>query len=387
MKFNYRFFPGAAVIFGLAGASLAGEVTDSAVSSAHDNSNGPHWELTGGFGVRQAYDMTLGAGRRDLTGGALGSFGTISSDSVFSEDGEYRVYDDGFVKSGSTFGMTSEWGYTNAGQIRPSSQEWPSSQPWDQTGNNSLYLSKSGIAGIDGFQRSSDIEPDLYPYLELKRLWANDDKSAERGWVASWSWVPGDGRSTQDLSLVRASVVDEYYLYGITPPGAPYSGPALPPGPLLDNAPQNSVVTDSVTDLVGLTRTKAKLDLNSLSFGGIWRWLPKQEKELNRVHFFGADLQAGMSLNIADLKVDSSTDVYRGVIPVGGFDEHASKQKFCAGFYASLGANFDLNYHDWFINTQARYDDAGSITARSGQSWATVDLDGWSLMLGLTKRW
>lgn len=105
------------------------------------------------------------------------------------------------------------------------------------------------------------------------------------------------------------------------------------------------------------------------------------------MRFFGVDLQAGISLNIAHLRVDGTTEVYDGLVPVGTFDEHASKRQFRTGVYASVGALFDLNYDNWFINMQARYDDAGSITARSGQSWATVELDGWSLMLGLTKRW
>jgi hypothetical protein len=388
MKFNYRFIPGAAVFFGFAGVSLAGDPEPS-ISSGKQSSSGARWELTGGLGARQAYDLSLGSNRRNLTAAeynyALSSAAARAA--VVSEDGEFRLYDDGFVKRDATFDMTSYWGYDQAGQMLPSSQEWPSSQPWDRAGQDSLYFTRSGEIGIERYQRSSDMDTDLYPYLELKRLWENDAKTAERGWVASWSWVPGDGRSTQSLSLIRPTVVDEYYLYGITPPAAPYSGPPLPPGPLLGNAPNDSVLTDNPIGLLGVTRTKAELDLNTLSFGGIWRWLPKEEKELNRVHFFGADLQAGVSLNIADLRVDSSTEVYDGLVPVGAFNEHASKRQLRAGFYASVGAIFDLNYHDWFISTQARYDDAGSITARSGQSWATVELDGWSLMLGLTKRW
>jgi hypothetical protein len=388
MKFNYRFIRGAAVSLGLAGTSLAGD-TEFSNSIGKDNSSGARWELTGGLGARQAYGFSLGSNRRNLTGAeynyALSSAAARAA--VVSEDGEFRLYDNGFVKREATFDMTSYWGYDEAGQIGPSSQEWPSSQPWDRAGQDSLYLTRSGEIGIESYQRTSDVDTDIYPYLELKRLWVNDAQTAERGWVASWSWVPGDGRSTQELSLIRPTVVDEYYLYGITPPAAPYSGPPLPPGSLLGNSPNDSVLTDNPIGLLGSTRTKAELDLNTLSFGGIWRWLPEEKKELNRVHFFGADLQAGVSLNIADLRVDSTTQVYDGLVPVGTFNEHASKHQLRVGVYASVGMNFDLNYHDWFIITQARYDDAGSITARSGQSYATVDLDGWSLMLGLTKRW
>jgi|694.fasta_scaffold141831_2 hypothetical protein len=396
MKFNYRFIPGAAVFFGLAGVSLAGDPEPS-ISSGKQSSSGARWELTGGLGARQAYDLSLGSNRRNLTADeynyALSSAAARAA--VVSEDGEFRLYDDGFVKRNTTFDKTSYWGYDQAGQMRRYSQKWLPSQPWDlepleggpRVGTDSLYFTRSGEIGIERYQRSSDMDTDIYPYLELKRLWENDEKTAERGWVASWSWVPGDGRSTQDLSLIRPTVVDEYYLYGITPPAAPYSGPPLPPGPLLGNAPNDSVLTDNPIGLLGVTRTKAELDLNTLSFGGIWRWLPKEEQEPNRMRFFGADLQAGLSLNFADLRVASSTEVYDGLVPVGTFDEYASERELRAGFYVSLGAIFDLNYHDWFITTQARYDDAGSITARSGQTWATVDLDGWSLMLGLTKRW
>ena len=388
MKFNCRFITSAAVFFGLACASLAGD-PELSTPSGEDGSSGARWELTGGLGARQAYDLSLGSNRRNLTGAEYNydlSSAAVRA-AVVSEDGQFRLYDDGFVKRDAAFDKTSYWGYDQAGQVRPSSQDWLNSQPWDRAGDDSLYFTRSGEIGIERYQHSSDMDTDLYPYLELKRLWENDEKTAERGWVVSWSWVPGDGRSTQDLTLIRPTVVDEYYLYGITPPAAPYSGPPLPPGPLLRNFPHDSVLTDNPIGLLGVTRTKAELDLNTLSFGGIWRWLPKEEKELNRAHFFGADLQVGLSLNLADLQVDSSTEVYDGLVAVGTFDEYASKRELRAGIYASIGAIFDLNYHDWFINTQARYDDAGSITARSGQSWATVELNGWSLMLGLTRRW
>ena len=66
MKFNYRFIPGAAVFFGLAGVSLAGDPEPS-ISSGKQSSSGARWELTGGLGARQAYDLSLGSNRRNLT--------------------------------------------------------------------------------------------------------------------------------------------------------------------------------------------------------------------------------------------------------------------------------------------------------------------------------
>ncbi len=65
----------------------------------------------------------------------------------------------------------------------------------------------------------------------------------------------------------------------------------------------------------------------------------------------------------------------------------ASNDEFLLGFYASVGATFDLNYRDWFFVSQLRYDEVGDARISTGQTWAEIDLSGWSATFGLMKTW
>lgn len=387
-----RFASRSALLLGLCPAMCAAGEPQEVITVPSDS--GARWELHAGFGIRQSFDLRVASASRDLTGGlyspAAGSSAVYGSVGPANAQAN-RVYDDGFVNIGSNYNLTTHWGYSSASQVRQASQPWNPSQPWDSPGNQSLYLSRSGAAGVDAFQSGGDTGEQFFPYVELHRLWKNEPGSFwdEKGIAGFWSWIPTSAGLAEQLGVMQTRVVDEYFLYGVIPPAAPYSGPALPPGTLLDNIPHNRVEDTSSVGLSGVTHTDLDLDLHTVSVGGIWRhetdrgaWFDEQL----RLH--GLDLQAGLSLNYARLEMDANTTVFQNAARIGTYHDHGSRAEMLPGLYASLGATFDIGEREnWMMFTQARYDYAGDIEVQTGTSSAEVDLEGLSWTIGIGKRW
>lgn len=387
MNLGNPIIPAACALLGMVAPCAAGG-SKSIIETPATSQSGPRWELGGGIGVRQSFGMTMGSGGGGLNGGfydlAAARAALESQVGPFGADAN-RSYDDGFVNIGSDFNLTTHWGYDSAGQIRAASQEWVPSQPWDAPGTQSLYLTRRGEPGTDAVRESGEVDPEVFPYIELRRLWVLDGGRSEVGWMVGLSWIPASGRQNLNLNLNSPTVTDEYYLYGVIPPEAPYSGPPQPPGPLLDNRPHDRQWGDSAAGLTGLTRAKVEVDLYTLSLGGIWRWLPEEQSALKRMRLYGLDVQAGLSLNQAELRMKETTSLFDGEELLDVSSTRARKDKFLAGLYASVGATFDLNYKDWFFETQLRYDEVGDVRISAGKTWADVDLSGWSAKFGLMK--
>ena len=275
--------------------------------------------------------------------------------------------------------------------MRQSSQPWESSQPWDAPGNRSLYLSRSGEAGSKAYQNAGETGEQLFPYIEIHRLWKSDPDAfwQEKGIAAFWSWIPTSAGLAKQLGMQRTRVIDEYYLYGVIPPAAPYSGPPLPPGPLLDNIPHDRVEETSASGLVGSSFTDVDLDLQTVSLGGIWRHKPREDFRFDdRFRLFGIDAQAGVSLNYAQLEMDSRAIVQDESGVIGRYRDRASASKLLPGLYASLGATVDIgDAGDWMMMTQFRYDYAGAIEVRTSATSAKIELDGFSWTIGVGKNW
>jgi hypothetical protein len=351
------------------------------------------WEVHGGFGVRQAYDLRVRSSNRTLAGGSysladagmelLNRIGPVNAQAD-------RSYDDGFVNIGSLHNMTTYWGYEDAGQVGSASSAWDASQPWDAPGNRSLYLSRTGEAGIAGYSRGDDTGEEAFPYLEARRLWQGDESDFwdEKGISFGWSWVPTQAGLVDSLALLRTRVVDEYYLHGVIPPTSPYEGPPLPPGPLLGNLPHNRVSSETGSELIGRSSTDLDFDLHTLSLGGIWRLSPDRWARPSGFRVRGLDLQAGLSLNFGKLTMDSRTTVTENGRVVGAFSDRSSESEFLPGLYVSLGATIDIGEpEDWMIFTAGRFDHAGSIKTDSGLRSAEVELKGFSWTLGIGRSW
>ncbi len=366
----------------------------SVITFEGDKGSSPRWEIHGGLGIRQSFDVGLISGPMTLNGapGSLEQNSSALFSGVGAVDSEAnRTYDDGFVNIGSQFNLTTNWGYENASQVRQSSQQWDSSQPWDSPGNQSLYLTASGGAGIAGYRHATGSDEEAFPYIEARR-WLDFDPNSywqERGFVISWSWIPMDTGHNENLSVNRQSITDEFFLYGIQPPSAPYSGPALPPGPLLDNLPIDRQISDASSGLSGFTNTNVDLDLQTFSLGGIVRRIEPSQSQLGRLlRAEGIDVQAGLALNYAKLTMNSQTTVRDQNEVVGNFDQKSQKSKFLPGLYVAVGSVFDIGEDEsWKIFSQVRFDLSDSIQASNQVSSAKADLDGFSVNLGIGFQW
>ena len=392
-----QFFAVAAII-GILSSARAGEDAKNAIIESGKKSDG-RWEVHAGFGIRQSFDFDVSSSSRDLFGGSFSP--TSGAASILAGIGPAnqeanRTYDDGFVNIGSKFNLTTNWGYENASQVRQSSQ------PWNSTGNQSLYLSRSfgpnsSQSPVTGSSSFTDSEDEIFPYLEVRRWWDCDEKSfwQEKGFVASWSWIPARAGLMENWELrtqtQQVTVVDEFFLYGVIPPSAPYSGPDLPPGPILDNIPQDRQETTNSTNTVEVVRADVDVDLemHALSFGGAWRFAPKTARgAFNCIGLGGLDLQAGATINFVQLNLSSNTTVSKQGVLLGSFQESDSSSRVMPGLYVSLGAKFDIGKsNDWFIFTQGRYDYVGTLDVATSSAAAEVDIQGFSLSVGLGRTW
>jgi len=353
-----------------------------------------HWEIHGGLGVRQSFDFNLKSSAGNLLGGEFSP--SAANSALFAGIGPVdaeanRLYDDGLVNIGSDFNLTSYWSYDHESQVGQSSQAWDASQPWDSPGNQSLYLTRAAETGLAGYASGARSGEEVFPYLEARRWWDCQKESfwAEKGLVAAWAWTPAAAGMRQDLAVERTTVVDEYYLYGVVPPSAPYAGPPLPPGPLLDNIPHSREVSNGASGALAATRANVALDLHTFSLGGIWRYAPDEDRSsFECIGLYGLDLQGGVSLNFARLKLRSSTTVSEQGEMIGSFRQSASNSEVLPGLYLALGASFDIGEdEDWRIFTQGRYDHVGEIDVRAGLASAEVDLKGFSLSIGIGRKW
>ena len=398
MKIITSPFFAAAAMIGILPSARAGGDAKNAIIDSGKKSDG-RWEVHAGFGIRQSFDFDVSSSSRDLLGGALSPTAGAASllAGVGPADGEAnRVYDDGFVNIGSEFNLTTHWGYENASQIREASQ------PWDPSGTQSLYMTRafgptSSQSPVTGSRSVADFEDEIFPYVEVRRWWECDEESfwQEKGFVASWSWIPAEAGLMESSELQtqtqQVTVVDEFFLYGIIPPSAPYSGPELPPGPILDNIPQDRQETTNTTNTVEVVRADVDVDLemHALSFGGAWRFAPKAARgTFNSIGLGGLDLQAGATINFVQLNLSSNTTVSKQALLLGSFQESDSKSRVMPGVYVSLGAKFNIGESDdWFIFTQGRYDYVGTLDVATSSAAAEVDIEGFSLSIGLGRTW
>jgi hypothetical protein len=388
----------AAAMIGIISSVYAGGDAKNDMIKIEKKSDG-RWEVHAGFGIRQSFDFNVSSSSRDLLGSALsptsGAASPLAGIGPANREAN-RAYDDGFVNIGSEFNLTTNWGYENASQVRQSSQAWNS------TGNQSLYLTRSfgptvSQSPVTGSSSFTDSENEIFPYLEVRRWWECDEESfwQEKGLVVSWSWIPAQAGLMesweQRTQTQQVTVVDEFFLYGVIPPSAPYSGPELPPGPILDNIPQDRQENTTSSNTVEVVRADVDVDLemHALSFGGAWRFAPKAARgAFNLIGLGGLDVQAGATINFVQLDLSSNTTVSKQGVLLGSFQESNSTSKVMPGLYVSLGAKFDIGKsNDWFIFTQGRYDYVGTLDVATSSAAAEVDIQGFSLSIGLGRAW
>ncbi len=102
------------------------------------------------------------------------------------------------------------------------------------------------------------------PVLELRRMWAKGDAAA------SWSMLSAESSSDNRLATSRTRLEDEYFLYGIVPPAAPYQSPELPPGPLHDKAPHQGTISSFNEGTSVSMHAQGDVNVQTISFGAVF---------------------------------------------------------------------------------------------------------------------
>ncbi len=272
-----------------------------------------------------------------------------------------RTYDDGFVNRGAATpgtGLTTFWGYQNAGQVG---------------GGNLTYTSTGGIAlAPPGFGKD-DADTGFSPYLEVSYLRPVGDDLV-LGLTANFSFLGLDGTTVSPMAISGVTTFDSYALNGVIPPAPGYVGSFAGPGPLIGNQPTTR--TNVLTPTGGTTNYlfDQSTDLYSLALGGELRWSPATNCYLG----FGA----GAVLNFADWDagwnarlVDPATNSLRNYARAAGGDD------FLMGLYLKASGGYHIN-EQWSVESFFRYDWNESLDGSVGPSRFELDLSGWSFGLG-----
>jgi len=361
----------------LAGASV---LACGSVSARADESPASWWEGFAGVGYRSAPSLKLSLKPRTRAGAgyqADAASAALAGAAGATDENVARDYDDGSVGQGDGgLGLTSDWSYAEAGQVRASSQAWGGPGGGDQ----SLYLSRTGPLAVDAASFKDDMDAEASPLLELRRMWARGE--ADIGLALSWSKLSADTSFDRELSTSRTRLVDEFFLYGIVAPAAPYDGPPTPPGPLLDNAPHQRTVSRFTEGTSASLRAEGEVDVHTFSLGAVWRSGKREDRDAGKMH---ANLQAGLSANFVELDYRQRVTIVDGA-SVSVLSDSYKRDTVRLGYYASgdlcmpVSETVDLVF-------RGRYDLLPEMQLGDRYTSALVDVSGWSLWFGCSKSW
>ncbi len=320
MKYNQIAIP-------LAGTLLVGA---AGILRADDSANNDLWPEKNRvqLGYRMGWNMSL----------KLKNIASPTAANNPSVNG--KSYTDGFVgtdDTGNAGGLTTYWGYQNAGQV--------------VDGNNYLVMHNSGngqLGSALGNDQNSGME--LSWDHELLRF-----KHVRFGIEAAFNW---QAVSMQQAFAAPSGVLGaDAFPLGYTPPSAPYTGTATsgPFTPLLGTTPAGLPVT-----------VLANFDANLYGF----RLGPYMDVPVNKWLLFSASAGATLTL------VDSSFSYGQSYSTPGGtgFSSGAHVENFDTVFggYAGVQATVKLT-KQLNVFTGLQYQFSDSYTVRAGDKQAELD--------------
>jgi len=199
----------------------------------------------GRFGISYSLGLNISASFSNI-----GAFPALSNPNApLVNPGDARTYDDGFVgmdNTGNAGGLTSFWGYNNAGQV--------------QGGN--LVLSSSSSAGGGS---STDNDSKLQHGVELTynyQIGAFD--WGAWGLEGAFGWMPVNIKDSRAASSTVSIQQDTYPGNGIVFPVPPFAGTVAGPGPLLGSSPNSSTIITVPGGL--LTTGQREIDASVFAF-------------------------------------------------------------------------------------------------------------------------
>jgi len=381
--------PSRALLLFLASLSAAdGGDSKSSVATSGDwefsISAGPAWRQAGTLGFNGGsrsggYPLPSFVGDNQLIVPPIGLDNGIGD----------RIYNDGFVRldpSTTIDGLTTNWGYQNAGQVS----------------GDDLAFHATGFQSVrsDTLQRTAAPSFDhrerlLAPFIQFDATY-REVGGIRPGFSASLSWVPVSmGRQWSDFSLTqtrddfRHDWTDHYNLggFGSFIPSAPYSGTPEGPGFTLENIPD---ARDFVSTQIGTesalihnqVSTRFSADHGTFSFG------PTVERRIDA----SWTLEAGLGISLhwlhwsAQQQETLTVTTAAASSTLANWHDASSGNQVMAGLYLQVGAEWMPKDQDWSIKGFIRADIGDDFSKQIGPSRVTYDTDGFSAGVMLTHR-
>jgi hypothetical protein len=199
----------------------------------------------GRFGISYSLGMNISGSFSNI-----GSFPALSNpNAALVNPGDVRTYDDGFVgmdNTGNAGGLTSFWGYNNAGQVQ---------------GGNLVLSSSSSAGGGDSLDNDTKLQHGLeltYSYQLGAFDWG------AWGFEGAFGWMPVNIKDNRAVTSSISVQQDVYPGNGIVFPVPPFTGTVAGPGPLLGANPNSSTIITVPGGL--LTTGQREIDASIFAF-------------------------------------------------------------------------------------------------------------------------
>lgn len=318
------------------------DMAEQAVSS----SSGGRWRFGASFagfvGVKTSF-----------TG--LGTFQSPFAPAPLGGGTNYN-YDDGFVRldaTGNLGGLTWNWGYNNASQYNAAGTGSISSSISNSTANGSIEDVSGGGGGFE-----------LMAYYEMGTVaWGSNEKKRPVWGVRSglqYARLGTGNRDSATADVVRTT--DTFDLGGIIPPGAPYAGSSVGPGPVIGDAPTR--VTQVLTGAANISGYRDfDTDLFSLNIG------PYVEFPITESLSVG--VETGMALAIASGRYTHESSTTIAGVGTQTTSGSGSKTAFLPGVYLGLNLDYAIT-EKWSVQGGARYQFMKDFTVSAGSSEAKL---------------
>lgn len=268
-----------------------------------------------------------------------------------------RSYDDGYVfldSEGNAGGLTWNWGYQNASQLRQ---------------DGTLHFHTSSVSDAGPFGKTTDD-----PNLGFEISWARHLFSSGRfrfGVKGSFGFTDVEIRDNRSLRRNVRTLTDVYPLNGIISPGDPsipgyqYRGQFDFPGPLIDDTP----LSRSETLIPDASVTSGNRRVESSLFG--WKLGPWMKVDIGKG--LSAEIGGGFAFAYADSSFSYREET---VLPTGTFfseSGRADKAEFAAGGYVEIGLLYQIT-DSWSVSSFVGYQRLENISLTAGNRAAELDL-------------
>jgi hypothetical protein len=345
------------------------------------------WTLGAGVSWRNIGEIGFRTGISDFIIPGLFQPSSIPVPGIGPAEGPAaRIYDNGFVRPDARAARTTDYGYSELGQIQGDTLSFTASGGENQEVARSSTLAETGW--------NEDADQVSAPYLKLSY-----QGDLGNGWTAgpsinvSFAKINGSRRGLNTISAREQmdtfdiTATDTYDISGLDlPREAPYTGAPNIVAPLVPNQPVAGsrlfTPTLRTSDVALWNDTiEESLDLNtwSLAFGA--------EASYRFDNRFYASVGAGLALNAASWKATRSNQLLQQInngdpVVIDSSSADNIGSSILWGFYLQASAGYQLN-ESWSLEVNLRHDHTEDLSGSVGGSLFDVDLSGFSAGLGL----